>query len=111
LLAILLQNKFHIKNSQRRDAIDSGKYVEIDGKEGASSYLGNLLQTQLKMQMAKTKGKEEKKLDTAKSAQKAKLFVEAQDIYVAGAILIHETLFVGKGDTSKIVNELLKHQG
>ena len=44
ILAILLQNSLHPKNSHRVDAIKAGKYVEIRNVEEAEAFLSELLE-------------------------------------------------------------------
>ena len=47
LYAVMLQNKLQPKNSNRTDAIKSGKYIEIESLQQAQAFISNLVETNL----------------------------------------------------------------
>lgn len=56
ILAMLIQNALHPKNSHRSEAIEAGTYVEIKTEEDATKFLSEIVQKHLKNELLSIEG-------------------------------------------------------
>ena len=102
LLALIIQNALHPKNSNRREAIEKNEYRQITNKKEATAFIGNLLSVNMNIELKAKQSELLTSVDTIKAKHSADLFVQASDIYLAAAVMVKSNLFQGKGDLQRI---------
>lgn len=56
ILAMLIQNALHPKNSQRSEAVEAGTYVEIKTRADADAFLSAIVKKHLKNELMRIEG-------------------------------------------------------
>lgn len=103
ILAIVLQNYHHAKNTDRKQAVTEGTYVEIQNINDAEKYIGSLLSQHLTEKYRKN----EKMLVKSYRTDSQKIITEkilfAPNHIYAAVMIKMEGLYVGKGDFHQIL--------
>lgn len=110
ILAILIQNGIHKKNSARVEACEKGSYITLTNEESAKGYVHQTLRDLLLNRLrAQTKALEKKFLDVAGEQLGQKLLM-APNVFYTAVMMEKNQMFFGKGDFQKVINALKKNQ-
>lgn len=110
LLAILIQNCQHNKNSDRVKAIEEKRYVEFLNMDQALKFLKETLAGKLKQNLLSLESALIKDIDSKKADVLVERILQAPDMFYAAALMIQNKLFCGKGDLKKFVDILGKRR-
>lgn len=102
LYAIILQNYYHDRNSDRSKAIAEGKWVDIKSNKDAKRYLSELLKKHLVEKLKKSEKEQLDKFRDSSANLTARKFLLAPDHVYAAAIMKAEKMYIGRGDITKI---------
>lgn len=106
ILAIVLQNYHHTKNTDRKQAVENGTYVDIKNINDADKYLGSLLSQHLTDKFRKNeKIVVEGFRNSAQNIIAERILTAPNHIYAA-VMMRMEGLHIGKGDFHQILEKL-----
>ena len=108
LYAVLLQNKLQPKNSNRTDAIKSGKYIEIESLQQAQAFISNLVETNLTNELRSVESAIMNVMNSRQSYAGIGTIVNAPDVYIAAVAMSNSSFYEGKGDRSKFFELILE---
>eukprot|EP00356_Strombidium_inclinatum_P011571 CAMPEP_0170484894 /NCGR_PEP_ID=MMETSP0208-20121228/4261_1 /TAXON_ID=197538 /ORGANISM="Strombidium inclinatum, Strain S3" /LENGTH=439 /DNA_ID=CAMNT_0010758357 /DNA_START=16 /DNA_END=1335 /DNA_ORIENTATION=- len=106
VMAILVQNAYHDKNSKRTEAVEQKTYKQFETPEQAKEYLVGLRNDMLMIHLRKSESELIKKYQDSSSDELAEKVLLAPDQFYAALMMKHENMFFGRGDFQKILNLL-----
>ena len=106
LLAILIQNCLHAKNSARVSAVKQGAYVEFKDDKTVRDYLSKHLRVKVQQKLAAMLQDQNKVNRTRSAHETAELILKAPDVYYAAAILVKNPMIYGAGDFLRVMKIL-----
>jgi len=107
LLAILIQNLQHPKNQHRREAIKNQSYIELKTEGMALMYLEKLVYKNLEIEFKNQEGLVNQGQNKQFSQECARDFVQANNQFVAAAVLHSAEPKHGNGDVTVFIKQLM----
>lgn len=98
----------HPKNHHRREAVAAKQYHALLSPEEAQHYLAQMLQQNLRMEMAGKESAIREDYIKQNAANSGSLFLDAPDIYYSAAVLIQEGLKIGDGGRTSLIYMMMK---
>ena len=107
LFAVMMQNMMHPKNSQRTDAIKSGKYQEFMVPAQAHEFIEEVARTNLTHELRQAQQTVLASFSDLQKSAEFKMIVEAPDVYVAAVALSQTDFYNGRGDRTSFFKIIL----
>ena len=108
LLAVLIQNALHPKNSDRTDAIKADKYAEIETLEQARAFLADLVKVNFTNSLRTAESEVHSAFSKMAAASDVKMLVNAPDVFIAAACLSDKQFYEGRGDRTTYFDTILE---